>query len=82
MDKAQLCKHFASADRRLRRADAREFLAELQRLCERELLEAGQFTVPGIAKLVVQERRARKGRNPVTADSGPNRSPIPAQIDQ
>ena len=70
MDKARLCvhmvKHFAAADRRLRRDDAREFLAELQRLCERELLETGRFTVPGIAKLVVQKRRARKGRHPVT----------------
>ena len=26
----------------------------------------GQFTVPGVAKLIVQKRRARKGRNPVT----------------
>ncbi len=70
MDKAHLCahmvKHFAGSGRRLRRDDAREFLEELRRVCERELLEVGQFTVPGLAKLLVQKRRARKGRNPVT----------------
>ncbi len=42
------------------------FSPSYSELCERELLEAGQFTVPGIAKLVMQERRAWKGRNPVT----------------
>ena len=35
-------------------------------MCERQLLEVGQFTVPGLAKLLVQKRRARKGRHPVT----------------
>ena len=70
MDKAQLCahmvKHFAGSDRRLRRDDARELLEELRRVCERQLLEVGQFMVSGLAKLMVQKRRARKGRNPVT----------------
>ena len=70
MDKAQLCahmvKHFAGSERRLRRDDAREFLKEQQRMCERQLLEVGKFTVPGVAKLVVQKRRARRGRSPVT----------------
>ncbi len=70
MDKAELCahmvRHFAGSDLGLRRADARAFLDEMQRLCERQLLEVGQFAVPGVAKLVVQERRPRKGRSPVT----------------
>ena len=70
VDKARLCshmvRHFAEANLRLRRADAREFLDELQRLCQRKLLEVGQFTVPGVAKLVVQKRRPRKGRSPVS----------------
>ena len=35
-------------------------------MCERQLIEVGQFTVPGLAKLLVQKRRARKGRHPVT----------------
>ena len=62
MDKAHLCahmvKHFAGSGRRLRRDDAREFLAELRRVCERELLEVGQFTVPDLAKLLVQKGRS------------------------
>ena len=70
MDKAQLCahmvEHFAGSERRLRRDAAREFIEELQRVCERQLLEVGEFTVPGVAKLVVQKRRARRVRNPVT----------------
>ena len=70
VNKAQLCthmvKHFATSKLALRRADAREFLDELRRLCERQLLDVGQFTVPGVAKLVVENRRARKGRSPVT----------------
>ena len=61
-----MVRHFSASDRRLRRDDVREFLEELQRLCERQLLGVGQFRVPGIAKLVVRKRRARKGRSPVT----------------
>ena len=79
VNKAQLCthmvKHFATSKLALRRADAHEFLEELRRLCERQLLEVGQFAVPGVAKLVVEHRGARKGRSPVTGaghrDSGP-----------
>ncbi len=67
VDKAELCahmvRHFAGSDLGLRRADAREFLDEMQRLCQRQLLEVGQFAVAGVAKLVVQERRLRKGRS-------------------
>ncbi|MCE2515375.1 MAG: HU family DNA-binding protein [Acidobacteria bacterium] len=73
MDKADLCthmvRHFATSRLALRRADAREFLDELRRLCERKLVEVGQFSVPGVAKLVVETRRARKGRSPVTGQA-------------
>ena len=70
LTKTELCghmaRHFTRSDRRLTRADAREFLDELQRLCEQRLLTHGQFSVPGVAKLVVETRRPRKGRNPIT----------------
>ena len=73
VDKADLCthmvRHFATSRLGLRRADAREFLDELRRLCERKLVEVGQFSVPGVAKLVVETRRARKGRSPVTGQA-------------
>lgn len=75
MNKAQLCghmfRHFDARARagggvRLRRSDAREFLDELQRLCVRELADVGRFSIPKVAKLVVETRRPRRGRDPVT----------------
>ena len=75
MDKAQLCRHMvrhfdararAVGGARLRRSDAREFLDELQRLCVRELADVGRFSIPKVAKLVLDTRRPRRGRNPVT----------------
>ena len=69
MNKAELCAHmvghFAGSKLRLTRDDAREFLNELERVCRLRLLDAGQFRIPGVVKLVVQERRPRKGRSPV-----------------
>ena len=38
----------------------------LQQLTEQELLRCGEFVLPGIAKLVVQQREGRMGRNPAT----------------
>lgn len=78
MTKAQLCKHMVShfrdrarseGGRPLHRDDAREFLAELQRLCIRELAKEGQFSISKVAKLVVETRRPRRGRDPVTGQS-------------
>ena len=75
MTKAQLCRHMvrhfeararAGAGARLRGNDAREFLDELERLCVRELAEVGHFSIPKVAKLVVETRRPRRGRDPVT----------------
>ena len=70
MDKARLSQHmadhFRARGRRFSRADAREFLAELQRVCARELAEHGETSVPGIAKLRVETRLPRVGRDPVT----------------
>ena len=60
---AHFVEHFAAVDISLKRADAREFFEELQRLCEQQLQDCGEFTLPGIAKLVLQKREARTGRN-------------------
>ena len=38
-------------------------------LTEQELLRCGEFVLPGIAKLVVQKRERRTGRNPATGAS-------------
>ena len=65
---AHFVEHFAAVNISLRRADAREFFEELQRLCEQQLQDCGEFT-PGIAKLVLQKREARTGRNPATGQA-------------
>ena len=65
MSKSELFRHFAERFG-IRRADAAEFFDELQQLTEQELLRCGEFVLPGVAKLVVQQRERRMGRNPAT----------------
>lgn len=65
MGKTELYAHFV--DRfGMKRNDVRDFFEELQRLSEVELGRSGEFTLPGVVKLVRQERPARVGRNPAT----------------
>ena len=47
----------------------REIFDELQRLSEAQLKKCGEFTLPGMTKLVVQKRKARMGRNPATGEA-------------
>ena len=68
MSKSELFKHFAERFG-IRRRDAGDFFDELQQLTEQELLRCGEFVLPGIAKLVVQKRERRTGRNPATGAS-------------
>lgn len=66
---AHFADHFAENDVPLKRADVRLFFEELQRLTEEQLRSTGEFTLPGIAKLVLQEREERMGRNPATGEA-------------
>ena len=77
MTKAQVCRHMAghfeararahaTGGKPLTRDDACEFLDELRRLCVRELSDAGRFSIPKVAKLVVETRGPRRGRDPVS----------------
>jgi DNA-binding protein HU-beta len=67
MGKSELYAHFA--DRfDMKRADVRAMFEELSALCQAELHRAGEFTVPGMVKVVVQRRKARIGRNPATGE--------------
>ena len=68
MSKSELFRHFAERFG-IRRADAAEFFDELHQLTEQELLRCGEFVLPGVAKLVVQKREKRMGRNPATGAS-------------
>jgi DNA-binding protein HU-beta len=48
---------------------ASQFLDELTAIAYREAKKKGEFTLPGIGKLVKQKRKARKGRNPATGEA-------------
>ena len=65
MTKSELFAHFAERFG-MKRAEVGEFFDELQQLTKHELLRCGEFMLPGIAKLVVQQREKRMGRNPAT----------------
>ncbi|MBM3779225.1 MAG: HU family DNA-binding protein [Acidimicrobiia bacterium] len=68
MGKSELFSYFA--DRfEMKRTQAREFFDALTELSEKELKRAGEFTLPGMVKLVVQKRKARMGRNPATGEA-------------
>lgn len=48
--------------------DVAELWDIITELAYEETREAGQFTLPGIGKLVKQHRKARMGRNPATGE--------------
>ena len=62
MNKSELYAHFAERFG-IKRAQAGAFFDELQRLTGQELLRRREFVLPGIVKLVVQQRDKRMGRN-------------------
>jgi DNA-binding protein HU-beta len=49
--------------------DVKEFLGQLSALTYREAKKNGEFTIPGVGKLVKQKRKARTGRNPATGET-------------
>ena len=52
----------------LTKKQAGEFIEALVALATTQAREAGAFTLPGIGKLVLSRRAARKGRNPATGE--------------
>jgi DNA-binding protein HU-beta len=48
---------------------AKEFLAELSGVAISEVKKNGVFVLPGLGRLVRQDRKARMGRNPATGES-------------
>ena len=51
------------------RKTAAFFLDVITDIALREVKKNGEFTFPGIGKLVKQKRKARMGRNPKTAET-------------
>ncbi len=68
MTKAQIVTHFAEKFEVSKRI-ASAMVEEMAVLAISETKKAGSFTLPGIGKLVLQRRKARKGRNPATGES-------------
>jgi len=66
MTKSQIIDHLAKkAD--VTKKTAGEILEELSSLAYKEAKNG--FTIPGVGKLVLQKRKARKGRNPQTGET-------------
>lgn len=65
MTKSQIVAYFAQK-LNVTRTQARTFLDELAKLAAREAKNS--FTIPGIGKLVIVNRKARMGRNPQTGE--------------
>jgi len=68
MTKAQIVTHFAEKFE-LPKRSASAVIDEMSALAVSETKKTGSFTVPGIGKLVLQKRKARKGRNPATGET-------------
>ena len=53
----------------IKKTEATTFLEELTALAANEVESSGEFTFPGIGKLVLARRKARMGRNPQTGEA-------------
>jgi DNA-binding protein HU-beta len=65
--KSQIVAHFAEKFELSKKA-ASSIIDEMAMLAIAETKKAGVFTFPGIGKLVLSKRKARKGRNPATGE--------------
>jgi DNA-binding protein HU-beta len=66
MSKSQIAAHVASKFD-LKKKEAVAILEEMANLAYREAKNS--FTLPGIGKLVLVDRKARQGRNPATGET-------------
>ena len=65
MTKSQLLEALANKSG-LSKKEVKNFLDAMAEVAYREVKASGEFTVPGIGKLVKKHRAARMGRNPAT----------------
>jgi len=68
MTKAQIVSYFAEK-LELPKKTSRMIIEEVAALAVSETKKAGSFTLPGVGKLVLVKRKARKGRNPATGEA-------------
>ncbi len=67
LTKNQVASHFAEKFE-LSKKTAVAFIEEVAALAIAETKKSGVFTLPGIGKLVLSKRKARKGFNPATGE--------------
>jgi DNA-binding protein HU-beta len=67
MSKTQLATELADATGTNKKTAA-QFIESLSDIAYREVKRNGEFTFPGVGKLVKQHRSARMGRNPATGE--------------
>ncbi|MDJ0765106.1 MAG: HU family DNA-binding protein [Myxococcota bacterium] len=68
MTKAQIVSHLAEKFE-LPKKTASALIEEIAELAVSQTKKVGEFTVPGIGKLVKTKRQARTGRNPATGET-------------
>ncbi|MCC6158695.1 MAG: HU family DNA-binding protein [Deltaproteobacteria bacterium] len=68
MTKSQIVSYFAEKFNLPKKA-AGDVVEEFAALAIAQTKKVGAFTLPGVGKLVVQKRKARKGRNPATGET-------------
>jgi len=68
MTKAQIVTHFAKKFE-LTKKTSGIIIEEMAGLAVSETKKTGSFTLPGIGKLVLVNRKARMGRNPATGEA-------------
>jgi DNA-binding protein HU-beta len=68
MSKSQIVKHFAEKFD-MPKKNAASIVEEFSSLAVNQTKKVGEFTIPGIGKLVKQKRKARMGRNPATGEA-------------
>lgn len=66
MTKSQIASHFADKFG-LKKKVVTEIFEEIATVAYREA--PNQFTIPGVGKLVLVQRKARQGRNPATGET-------------
>jgi len=67
LTKGQIVTHFADKFEFSKKA-ASSIIEEMAALAISETKKTGSFVLPGIGKLVLSKRKARKGRNPATGE--------------
>lgn len=68
MTKAQIIGSLADATG-ISKKDVTALMENMTSMAYTEVKKSGEFTVPGIGKLVKVQRKAREGRNPATGET-------------